>query len=67
MDYVKMFMFARWIAAEYEGILNSQEGPWWVEQLNHFEAIVYPEYIRNGSVEETRVYLTNLNKHHFLN
>jgi hypothetical protein len=60
-------MFARWIATQYEGILNSQEGPWWVEQLNHFEAIVYPEYIRNGNVEETRLYLTNLNKHHFLN
>lgn len=59
-DKVKMFLFGRWIATCYEGILNSEDGLWWAKQLKHFNEIVYPNYIENGSVESTTKFLDNL-------
>ena len=32
-------------------VLNRQSGEWYKEQLKHFNEVVYPNYIKNGSVE----------------
>jgi hypothetical protein len=57
MDEVKMFMFARWLAMCYEGVLNKENGYWYKEQLEHFNKVIWPQYLENGSVEETLKFL----------
>lgn len=39
-------------------VLNRENGYWWKEQLNHFNEVVYPNYLKNGSVEDTRKFLS---------
>lgn len=48
-----MFLFARWITTCYDtSVLNRENGEWWKEQLKHFNTIVYPNLIKNGSVAD---------------
>ncbi len=30
-------------------VLNREKGEWWKERLEHFEKVVYPNYVKNGS------------------
>ena len=32
-------------------VLNRENGAWWKKQLEHFENVVYPNYMANGSVK----------------
>ena len=58
MCEVKMFLFGRWMSINYStDILNSEDGYWWKEQLNFFNEIVYPNYIKNGTVDNTKRFL----------
>lgn len=57
MEDVKMFLFARWIATCYEGILNTQDGEWYAEKLRDFNSKVYPEYEKNKTVHDTMKFL----------
>ena len=57
MAKIKMFLFGRWIATNYEGVLNNQCGEWWKEQLRHFNTKVYPNYLKNGTIEKTKKFL----------
>jgi hypothetical protein len=51
---VKMFLFARWMVEQYSSAtLNTEEGIWWKEQLIYFNEKVYPEYIKNGTLQDT--------------
>jgi hypothetical protein len=62
-----MFLFARWMSTCYAdtvevgrtSVLNTESGEWWKEQLDHFNEKVYPNYIKNGTVEDTEEYLKN--------
>ena len=68
----KMFLFARWISMCYAdarnsnldgisaSVLNTEDGVWWRKQLKHFNEVVYPEQIKNGSVGETKEFLKPL-------
>lgn len=57
---VRMFLFARWISICYDSsILNTESGEWWKKQLDHFNEKVYPNYVENGTVEDTEEYLNN--------
>lgn len=38
-------------------VLNRQTGYWYKEQLKHFNDVVYPNYLKNGTVEDTRQFL----------
>jgi len=38
-------------------VLNRENGYWYKEQLEHFEKVVYPNYEKNGSVEDTKEFL----------
>ncbi len=38
-------------------VLNRESGGWWKNQLEHFETIVYPNYVDNGTVENTKEFL----------
>lgn len=40
--------------SESLSVLNRETGHWYKQQLNHFNNIVYPNYIKNGTVEETK-------------
>lgn len=40
-------------------VLNRESGFWWQEQLEHFEKVVYPNYIKNGSVDNVKKFLKN--------
>ena len=58
MDEVKMFLFGRWMATCYSSNeMNTSDGYWWVEQLNHFNSVVYPNYEKNGTVDGTIKFL----------
>lgn len=64
---VKMFLFARWISTCYAdtevdglSVLNAESGEWWKSQLNYFNEMVYPNYVENGTVEDTKEYLNKL-------
>jgi hypothetical protein len=57
MEKVKMFLFARWIATNYEGVLNTEDGYWYKEQLEHFNENVWINYLKNGTVEDTAKFL----------
>lgn len=35
-------------------VLNRETGYWYKEQLDHFNNVVYPNYIENGTVENTK-------------
>ena len=59
MDDVKTFLFARWMAINFESLLNAQSGYWWKERLLWFNLKIYPEYIRNDTVKETKEFLKN--------
>lgn len=59
---LKMFLFARWIATNYEGILNEQDGQWWKDQLTHFNKVVFDNYIKNGSAKDALTFLNDNNK-----
>lgn len=59
-DNVKMFLFGRWIATCYEGVLNKEDCYWWAKQLKHFNEVVYPNYVENGSAESTAKFLEKL-------
>ena len=38
-------------------VLNREKGEWWKEQLEHFETVVFPNYVRNGSAENAYKFL----------
>lgn len=58
MDDVKMFLFARWMGTCYAThTLNSEDGYWWADKLNHFNEEVYPNYVENGAIEDTKKFL----------
>lgn len=38
-------------------VLNRESGIWWKKQLEHFYAIVLPNYKKNGSFKNTRDFL----------
>jgi hypothetical protein len=56
----KMLLFARWITTQFgtpQYNVNGYDGSWWKTQLNHFNDVVYPNYIKNGSAENTKKFL----------
>lgn len=58
-ENAKMFLFGRWMSTCYDSsTLNNQDGAWWTHQLKHFNDVVYPGQIENGSVKATEDYLT---------
>ena len=57
MEEVKMFLFARWLAINYEGVLNTEDGYWYKKQLKHFNENVWINYVKNGTVEDTKKFL----------
>ena len=38
-------------------VLNRESGEWWKKQLKHFEDTVYPNHLKNGSVENAFKFL----------
>lgn len=57
---VKMLLFARWLISQYgtpEYNVNGYDGKWWKETLQHFNDVVWPKYVENGSVANTRDFL----------
>ena len=40
--------------SEAISVLNRETGYWYKEQLKHFNDVVYPNYIENGTVENTK-------------
>jgi hypothetical protein len=42
--------------------LNTESGEWWKERLNDFNETVYPNYVENGTVEDTEEYLNKFTK-----
>jgi hypothetical protein len=60
MEEVKMFLFARWMAVNYGGVLNTERGKWYKQQIKHFNNVVYPNYIKNGTVEKTKIFFNVL-------
>jgi len=53
-----MFLFAKWMAMNYNSSeMNSSYGDWWKTQLKHFNKHVFPNYIENGTVKNTKKYL----------
>lgn len=43
---LKMFWFSRWLATNYEGVLNEQFGTWYLEQMRYFNDNVFPNMIQ---------------------
>lgn len=43
-------------------VLNRETGYWYKEQLKHFNDVVYPNYIKNGTIENTKQFLVIKNK-----
>ena len=41
-------------SSEAISVLNRETGYWYKEQLIHFNDVVYPNYIENGTVENTK-------------
>jgi len=60
MEEVKMFLFTRWIAVNYADVLNTEKGEWYKQQIKHFNKVVYPNYIKNGMLEETKLFFNVL-------
>jgi hypothetical protein len=42
---------------ESMSVLNREKGEWWKDQLEHFEKVVYPNYVKNGSAENAYKFL----------
>lgn len=42
-------------------LLNRVDGKWYFEQLKHFNEVVYPNYLKNGSVESAKEFLKIMN------
>ncbi len=40
-------------------LLNRVDGKWYFEQLQHFNTVVYPNYIKNGTVKSAEDFLKN--------
>jgi len=38
-------------------VLNMESGLWYKEQLKHFNDVVYPNYVKNGSVKSAKEFL----------
>lgn len=43
-------------------VLNREDGYWYKKQLEHFENVVWPNYIENGSVQDTQEFLNDNNE-----
>jgi len=57
-----MFLFARWMSSCYSSeILNSKNDTWWAHHLDVFNKVAYPSYIKNGTVDETKLFLDTSN------
>lgn len=41
-------------------VLNRENGYWYKKQLKHFNDVVYPNYIENGTVKNTKQFLNIL-------
>jgi len=41
-------------------VLNTENGEWWKKQLIVFEEKVYPDYIKNGSVNSAKEFLADI-------
>lgn len=41
-------------------VLNTEDGEWWKKQLDHFNKTVWPNYIKNGSVDSANAFLKDL-------
>ena len=39
-------------------VLNREDGSWWRDKLRHFNSVVYPNYLKNGSVKNTELFLS---------
>ena len=37
-------------------VLNRESGNWYKEQLKHFNDVVYPNYVKNGSVDNAKAF-----------
>ena len=66
-ENVKMFLFARWISTccadvhiDGMSVLNKESGEWWKKQLEYFNETVYPNYLENKTVEDTKKFLNPL-------
>jgi hypothetical protein len=35
-------------------VLNKKDGHWYKKQIEHFNSVVYPNYVKNGSVRDTK-------------
>lgn len=38
-------------------LLMKANGTWWKERLEHFNKVVWPNYVKNGSAKETEKFL----------
>lgn len=38
-------------------VLNRESGEWYKKQVNYFEEVVFPNYIKNGSYEDHKKFL----------
>jgi FAD/FMN-containing dehydrogenase len=67
-ENTKAFLFAKWLAMNYAdehidgglSVLNRETGHWYKEQLKHFNEVAYPSMKKNGTVNETRSFLSDL-------
>ena len=41
-------------------VLNRETGIWYKKQLKHFNEIVYPNYLKNDTVKNTKEFLKDL-------
>lgn len=41
-------------------VLNRESGYWWKTKLKHFNEVVYPNYMKNGTADETEKFLTDI-------
>jgi hypothetical protein len=57
MTKVKMFLFVKWLVANYSDILNTSNDHWYKEQMEHFNHVVWQVYLESGVVEETNEFL----------
>jgi len=50
---VRILLFSRWLILNYSNEeLNNENSLWFKSQLQHFNDVVYPNYIKNGTVKE---------------
>lgn len=47
-ERLKMYHFSRWLAINYEGVLNTQNGYWYAEQIKYFDEHVYPNILKTA-------------------